>query len=161
MEQTAQHLLETLEKALPLLHQFSEAEASAKPRPEKWSKKEILGHLIDSASNNQHKFVRTMQAEGYVDFVGYAQNFWVEAQGYNKGNWLEIIALWEHFNRHLAHVIRNTPPEKLENTISIEGSDSFTLRFIMTDYVEHLKHHLKQILPEGGFVSSFENLYNA
>ncbi len=161
MEQTAQHLLETLEKALPLLHQISEAEASAKPRPEKWSKKEILGHLIDSASNNQHKFVRTMQAEGHVDFVGYAQNFWVEAQAYNNANWLEIIALWEHFNRHLAHVIRNTPPEKLENTISIEGSDSFTLRFIMTDYVEHLKHHLKQILPQGGFASSFENLYNA
>lgn len=103
MEETAQHLLETLEKALPLLHKISEAEASAKPHPEKWSKKEILGHL--------------------------------------------------------AHVIRNTPPKKLENTISIEGSDSFSLRFIMSDYVEHLKHHLKQILPEAGFTSSFENLY--
>ena len=161
MNATAQHLLETIEKALPLLRQISDAAASAKPRPEKWSKKEILGHLIDSASNNQHKFVRTMQADKQVEFVGYAQNFWVEAQRYNEANWSEIIALWEHFNRHLAHIIRNTPPEKLANMISIEGSESFTLRFIMEDYGEHLKHHLKQILPEGGFTSSFENLYNA
>ncbi|MBC7774199.1 MAG: DinB family protein [Phycisphaerae bacterium] len=160
MEQIAQHLLETIEKALPLLNQISDAEALSKPRPEKWSKKEILGHLIDSASNNQHKFVRTMQAEQHVDFVGYAQNFWVEAQAYNKANWLEVIALWENYNRHLAHIIRNAPTEKLENTISIEGSEHFTLRFIMEDYGEHLKHHLKQILPEAGFTSSFENLYN-
>ncbi len=159
MNQAAQHLLETIEKALPLLRQISGAAASAKPRPEKWSKKEILGHLIDSASNNQHKFVRAMQADGHMEFVGYAQNFWVEAQGYNTANWLEIIALWEYFNRHLAHLIQNTPTEKLENTISIDGSKPFTLGFIMADYGEHSKHHLNQILPESGFKSSFKNLY--
>ncbi len=159
MDSIAQHLLETIAKALPLLQQISDVEASAKPNPVKWSKKEILGHLIDSASNNQHKFVRTMQADGHVEFVGYAQNFWVEAQGYNTANWLEIIALWEYFNRHLAHVIQNAPTEKLDNTISIDGSKPFTLGFIMADYEEHLKHHLNQILPEGGFESSFENLY--
>ncbi|MDO8368695.1 MAG: DinB family protein [Saprospiraceae bacterium] len=159
MNSIARHLLETIEKALSLLRQISDDSASAKLHPEKWSKKEILGHLIDSASNNQHKFVRTMQAENHVEFVGYAQNFWVEAQGYNTANWLEIIALWEYFNRHLAHIIQNTPPEKLENTISIDGSNPFTLAFIMADYGEHLKHHLKQILPEAGFTSSFENLY--
>lgn len=161
MEQTAQFLIQTIEKALPMLRQISDEAASAKPRPEKWSKKEILGHLIDSASNNQHKFVRTMQAGKHVDFVGYAQNFWVEAQVYNEANWLVIIGLWENYNHHLAHIIQHTPSEKLENTISIEGSQPFTLRFIMEDYVEHVNHHLKQILPEGGFTSSFENLYNA
>lgn len=160
MEHTAQHLLETIEKALPLLHQISDAEAKVKPDPKKWSKQEILGHLIDSASNNQHKFVRTMQAEQHLDFIGYAQNVWVDAQAYNRENWSDIIALWEQFNRHLVHVIRHVPPEKLGNTISVEGSNPFTLGFIMADYVEHLKHHLKQILPESGFESSFENLYN-
>ncbi|MFN0034764.1 MAG: DinB family protein [Saprospiraceae bacterium] len=159
MNSTAQHLLETIEKSLPLLRQITDAEAAIKPRPEKWSKKEILGHLIDSASNNQHKFVRTMQAERHLDFVGYAQNFWVEAQQYNQANWSDIIALWESYNRHLAHIIRNAPPEKLENTISIDGSEPFTLAFIMADYGEHLKHHLKQILPDAGFTSAFENLY--
>ncbi len=160
MEHTAQHLLETVQKALPLLRQISDAEARIKPDPEKWSKQEILGHLIDSASNNQHKFVRTMQAENHLDFVGYAQNYWVEAQAYNGAKWSDIIALWEQFNRHLAHVIQNVVPEKLDNTISVEGSSPFTLGFIMADYVEHLKHHLKQILPDSGFESTFENLYN-
>lgn len=159
MEQTAQQQLETLEKALPLLRQISAAEARVKPGPEKWSKQEILGHLIDSASNNQHKFVRTMQAEDHVEFVGYAQNFWVEAQEYESADWMNIIALWEYFNRHLAHIIQNAPIEKLDNTISIDGSKAFTLGFIMSDYGEHLKHHLNQILPEAGFKSNFENLY--
>jgi hypothetical protein len=161
MSETAEHLLETLKKALPLLRQITDEAATTKPRPEKWSKKEVLGHLIDSASNNQHKFVRTMQANGHLNFVGYAQDFWVAAQAYNAANWLEIIALWESYNRHLARIIRNAPTEKLEHTISIEGSKPFSLRFIMADYVEHLKHHLKQILPDEGFSSSFENLYNA
>jgi hypothetical protein len=146
MHSTAEHLLEITERALPLLRQIGEAAATAKPNPEKWSKKEILGHLIDSASNNQQKFVRTMQAEQHVDFVGYAQNFWVDAQHYNQVDWLEIIALWESYNRLLARIIQNAPAEKLENTISIDGSQPFTLRFIMADYVEHLKHHLNQIL---------------
>jgi hypothetical protein len=159
MEQTAQHLLETLEKALPLLHRISASEARVKPAPEKWSKQEILGHLIDSASNNQHKFVRAMQAADHIELVGYAQNFWVEAQGYESANWDNLLALWEYFNRHLAHIIQNVPTEKLENTISIDGSNPFTLGFIMSDYGEHLKHHLNQILPEAGFKSNFENLY--
>lgn len=159
MKSVAQHLLDTLEKALPLLRQISITDASAKPIPQKWSKQEILGHLIDSASNNQHKFVRTMQAETPLSFVGYAQNDWVEVQQYNTANWLEIIALWEAYNRHLAHIIHHTPLEKLENTISIDGSKPFSLGFIQADYVEHLNHHLNQILPEAGFGSAFENLY--
>lgn len=160
MNHVSQQLLKTLDTALPLLRRISDAEASSKPRPEKWSKKEILGHLIDSASNNQHKFVRTQQVDNHLDFVGYAQNFWVEAQAYNDREWSEIIALWEQFNRHLAHIIDCCPTEKSEHTISIDGSQPFTLQFIMADYVEHLKHHLKQILPAAGFSSSFENLYN-
>lgn len=159
MNPVAQQLLDSLEKALPPLRQISDSDAAVKPGAEKWSKKEILGHLIDSASNNQHKFVRTMEANGHLDFVGYAQNFWVEAQAYNSANWLEIIALWESFNRHLAHIIQNTPSEKLENTLSIEGVGPFTLGFIQADYGEHLKHHLNQLLPEAGFNSAFENLY--
>jgi hypothetical protein len=159
MNLVAQNLLDTLEKALPLLRQISTTEATAKPNPLKWSKQEILGHLIDSASNNQHKFVRTMQAETPLSFVGYAQQEWVEAQQYNRMNWVEIIALWESFNRLLAHIVQHTPLEKLENTISIDGSQAFSLGFIQADYVEHLKHHLNQILPEAGFSSAFENLY--
>lgn len=159
---SAKHLLETLEMALPLLNSIPDAEAARKPAPGKWSKKEILGHLIDSACNNQQKFVRTLRAPGgHLDFIGYAQDEWVAAQGYQTAPWPQIIDLWRAYNIHLAHVIAQADPSKLSNTITIEGSGPFRLDFIMADYVEHLKHHLKAILPEAGLESAFANVYNA
>jgi hypothetical protein len=160
-QNVAQHLLTTIEAVLPLLRRYTDEEASIKPNPEKWSKKEIMGHLIDSACNNQQKFIRTQQAERHLDFVGYAQNFWVDVQEYNKANWSDIIEWWYQYNRHLAHIICHAHSEKLNNTISIEGAPSFTLAFIMSDYVEHLKHHLKQALPDLELESSFQNVYGA
>lgn len=145
MKAVADNLRQTLQEVLPTLRAISDEEASIKPQPEKWSKKEIIGHLIDSASNNQQKFVRTM-AQPYVNFVGYAQDFWVAEQHYNNRNWEELITFWYAYNLHIAHIIESVNQAPLENTISIDGSKPFTLAFIMKDYVEHLKHHLKAIL---------------
>ncbi|RYU96604.1 DinB family protein [Emticicia agri] len=160
MKAVADYLCQTLQEVLPLLQVISEEDASIKPQPNKWSKKEILGHLIDSATNNQHKFVRTM-AQPHIDFVGYAQDFWVAEQRYNHRNWKEIINFWYAYNLHIAHIIESVNPAYLSNTISIEGSGPFTLAFIMEDYVEHLKHHLKAILPDASITSKFQNIYNA
>lgn len=159
MQQIASNLIQVVEDIKPLLQQISEIEASTKLEPNKWSKKEILGHLIDSASNNHQKFLRTIQQEN-VDFVGYQQNFWVDNQRYQLQSWQELISFWEHYNRHLAHIIKNVPTEALSNTITIDGVGPFRLDFIMTDYVEHLKHHLKQILPFTNLESKFENVYH-
>ncbi len=159
MKETAENLRKIIGEVLPLLENFSDEDASAKPQPEKWSKKEILGHLIDSAGNNQQKFVRTM-AERKSDFVGYQQNHWIDAQNYNAANWSDLINLWRFFNLHLAHIIENVNPDLLANEITIENAGSFTLEFIMTDYVEHLKHHLNQILPEADLQHEFQNIYN-
>jgi len=145
MKAVADHLRQILQEVLPTLRVISDEEASIKPQPEKWSKKEIIGHLIDSASNNQQKFVRTM-AQPHVDFVGYAQDFWVAEQHYNNRNWDELITFWYAYNLHIAHIIELVNATYLKNTISIEGSKPFTLAFIMEDYVAHLKHHLKAIL---------------
>lgn len=160
MNETADHLLAVLSTAEPLLRNLSPALAALKPHPEKWSPKQIIGHLIDSASNNQHKFVRTMAAPK-LDFVAYAQDFWVDAQHYQDEDWNNLIDLWLTYNRHLAHVIRHVDPSVLQHAISIQGSVPFTLQFIMADYVEHLKHHLLQIFPGGPFSSKFANVYNA
>ncbi|MFD2522212.1 DinB family protein [Emticicia soli] len=145
MKAVADHLRQTLQEVLPTLRAISDDEASIKPQPEKWSKKEIIGHLIDSASNNQQKFVRTM-AQPHVDYVGYAQDFWVAEQHYNNRNWEELITLWQAYNLHIAHIIESVNVDYLKNTISIAGNEPFTLAFIMEDYVGHLKHHLKAIL---------------
>ena len=160
MKDIAKHLRETINHVLPLLQNITDAKASVKPRPEKWSYKEIIGHLIDSACNNQQKFVRTMQ-QPHLDFVGYKQDSWVAFQKYNKANWLEIIEIWVAYNRQIAHIIEQVDPSVLSHTIAIEGSEPFTLQFIMTDYAEHLKHHLRQILPNAGLTSTFEKIDNA
>lgn len=160
MQQTANHLRETIGQALPILKEISEIEASHKINITKWSKKEIIGHLIDSACNNQQKFVRTM-AQQHLNFVGYEQDFWVSSQHYNTRTWLELIDFWASYNLHIAHIIEYVDSEVLQNTISINNSAPFTLEFIMKDYTEHLKHHLKQILPEVAFLkSSFINVYH-
>ena len=160
MKDTAQHLRETIDSVLPLLKNISDADASVKPRPEKWSNKEIIGHLIDSACNNQQKFVRTMM-QPHLDFVGYQQDNWVAFQQYNEANWTKLLETWVAYNHQIAHIIEKVAPSVLGHTISIEGVGPFTLQFIMTDYAEHLKHHLKQILPNAGLTSTFGNVYNA
>ncbi|MCC7466613.1 MAG: DinB family protein [Saprospiraceae bacterium] len=146
MEHIANELLKVLEQKMPSLLDISE-EASELKLGTKWSKKEILGHLIDSACNNQQKFVRTMQSGQHSDFTGYDQDFWVKAQGYQKQKWKDLLLFWELYNRHLACLIRQASGEHLQKTISIDGGSPLTLAFIMADYVEHLKHHLRQILP--------------
>jgi hypothetical protein len=158
MIQIANELNATIQKALPLLNEIKDEIAAQKPSADKWSKKEILGHLIDSAANNQQKFVRCM-AQNHTDFVGYAQNHWVEAQAYQQYDWLELVQNWKSYNAHIEHIIKNTAVENLKNTISIDGVGPFELGFIMTDYVEHLKHHLAQILPETDWKSRFNNVY--
>jgi hypothetical protein len=160
MYEVAQNIREIIDKTLPLLRALPMSRVAEKPQPEKWSKKEIIGHLIDSACNNQQKFVRTI-AQSHVDFVGYEQNHWVESQQYQKAKWADLLDFWATYNHHIAHIIENADPSVLDNTISINGVGQFTLRFIMSDYAQHLTHHLKQILPDAGLESAFVNVYNA
>ncbi len=159
MKEVAENLRKVVTEVLPLLQKVSDDEASLKPLPHKWSKKEILGHLIDSAGNNQQKFVRTM-ADPEVEFVGYQQNFWVDSQNYHTADWRILINLWHAYNLHLAHIIEKVNPENLSHTITITDAGNFTLKFIMEDYVEHLKHHLNQILPTLNLNNNFQNIYN-
>ena len=160
MQETAQKLRESINKIVPLLEAIPESETSSKPLPTKWSKKEILGHLIDSACNNQQKFVRTMLTK-HLDFVGYQQDDWVAMQHYNEYDWKTLITIWKAQNLHIAHIIEHVKPASLQNTISIDGNGLYTLEFIMQDYLEHQLHHLKAILPNAGIESKFQNVYGA
>jgi hypothetical protein len=134
-----------LDESSQKLLKYSEDEAGKKPTPEKWSKKEILGHLIDSAANNHQRFVR-MQIENNLQLLPYQQNEWVALQHYNTVAWNELIRLWETYNFHLLHIMWNVNPAKLSNTGTIGEKSEMTLEFIIEDYVGHLKHHLDQII---------------
>jgi hypothetical protein len=159
MKEVAESLIELIKKVKPLLLEISEKDSAIKPKPDKWSKKEIIGHLIDSASNNHQKFIRTIEKDGHV-FPPYQQDFWVNIQHYQSASWDQLINFWELYNIHLAQIIANTETKNLKNKIVIGSSAPFELGFIMSDYVEHLKHHLKQILPGVDFLESkFKMVY--
>ncbi len=115
-----------------------------KPAADKWSKLEILGHLVDSAANNWQRFVR-IQFEDNPD-IAYNQNGWNEYSYYNRMNKEHIINLWQLINRHLFYIIRNIPEEKLDRTSTANGQEGLTLRFLIMDYIAHMEHHLEQIL---------------
>jgi hypothetical protein len=120
-----------------------EAAASLASGPDKWSRKQILGHLIDSAANNHQRFIR-MQTSAELHFPGYAQNDWVRLNYYAARPWAELIALWAAYNRHLAAVMEHIAPETLGHIWDWEEG-RYDLEFVATDYVEHLRHHLEQI----------------
>jgi hypothetical protein len=129
--------------ALPHLSAISDDDASTKPSPHKWSKKEILGHLIDSAANNHQRFIR-LQLEPEIALPGYEQDGWVSANAYQETRWADIVTLWAAYNRHLATVIESLDERSLGHVWHSYDGD-VTLEFIATDYVRHLKHHLRQI----------------
>jgi hypothetical protein len=145
-----------VERATLSLQALSE-EASAQPRaPGKWSPREVIGHLIDSASNNHQRFVRAQFQDDLV-FAGYDQDAWVRVQQYQQASWTELITLWRTFNLHLARVMAATPEVKrLQphhrhnlNDIAFHAvprEQPATLDYFMRDYVAHLKHHLGQVL---------------
>ncbi len=134
-----------LDESAKKLLKYSEDEATKKAAPEKWSKKEILGHLIDSAANNHQRFVR-MQIENNLKLPSYEQEKWVSVQHYNTVSWNELIRLWEAYNLHLLHILWHIDKTKLLNTAQIGNLAEMTLEFIIEDYVGHLKHHLNQII---------------
>lgn len=136
---------QTLDEAAAQLAQISEAESAVKPAPGKWSKKEIIGHLIDSASNNHQRFVR-VQLYDDLDLPGYEQERWVAVQDYQNATWTQLLALWKAFNEHLLRIITLIPEEKLGRTFRVAGEEPVTLGYWVEDYLRHLQKHLRQIL---------------
>ncbi len=140
----AADLLNTVEAAVPRLRQLSEQQAGRPRAQGKWTPKQILGHLIDSASNNHQRFVRAQQG-AELRFPPYAQDHWVACQYYADRPWDEIVALWHAYNRHLAHVISHIPEDRRDTPCIIETADPVALGYLASDYVEHLRHHLAQV----------------
>jgi len=136
--------LEARLKIAPKLKTISEQIASRRPGPGKWSVKDTIGHLIDSAANNHQRFVR-MQMHKHLELEGYDGDEWVRLQGYAERPWLEVVNLWESYNRHLAHVIRHVDPTALKHTWRSPEGQIVDLEFVIRDYVTHMQHHLDQI----------------
>ena len=133
-----------LEAAPAQLSRFGDADVSVASAPGHWSRKEILGHLLDSAANNHHRFVRA-QYQGELSMPGYAQENWVSTQHYKDRTWKDLVEFWTAYNRHLLHLMQRVPAERLQIPCRIGDDETVTLEFLMTDYVRHLQHHWDQI----------------
>ncbi len=148
VQQLADKLVSEVDEVAIRLRAIGDADAAAKPRPEAWSTKEIVGHLVDSAANNQQRFVRAQQVAEF-EFPGYAQDAWVQLQGYQDHPWLELIDFWVLSNRQLSKTIRRIPEGSLSIQCRIGSGDPVTLGFLVEDYLDHLRHHVKQIEQRG------------
>jgi hypothetical protein len=144
MHELSEKLLRLIGEAEPRLREINEAESTKPILPGGWSRKQVIGHLIDSASNNHQRFVRAA-LQTSLDFPGYDQDGNVEVQAIQKADWKLLVTLWAAYNRYLAHVIAHLPPSKLETACKIGSGEAVTLRFLATDYLRHLVHHLSQI----------------
>jgi hypothetical protein len=123
---------------------LDETKASQRPFPEKWSRKEILGHLIDSAANNHQRFVRVQYLQD-KNFLAYDQQNWVKIQQYSTRTWIDVLEFWKLYNLHLAHVISHIPLECLQASGTIGESGPVTIGYVVMDYLGHVQHHLRQI----------------
>ena len=152
----AEELRLVVEDAARRFAAIDEAESARRPAPGKWSKKEIVGHLVDSAANNHQRFVRARWQDDLV-FAGYEQDRWIEAQRYQDARWPDLVALWRGYNLHLAHVIEGIPREvrfrehrrhNLDRIAwkEVPAGEPTTLDCFLRDYVGHMKHHLAQAL---------------
>lgn len=126
------------------LANISDADAARRPAPGRWSKKEILGHLIDSAANNHQRFVRA-QLVPRLEFPGYEQEAWVAAQSYATESWPDLVNLWLLLNRHLLHIMKAVPEAALARPCAIGGGDALPFSAVIDGYVTHLEHHVDQI----------------
>jgi hypothetical protein len=137
--------LKHLCKTIPsLILQIPEADFKAKPRPDKWSKQEILGHLIDSATNNHQRFIRVQFED--MPFIKYDQDQWVAMSHYNELPMEEVLEFWKRYNLHLVEIMKRIPHESLSRFCNTGGENPVTLEFLVNDYVVHMEHHLKEIV---------------
>jgi hypothetical protein len=138
----AAQLEDLIQQYLGSLYAIDEEEMSYKPSVTKWSKKEIVGHLVDSAQTN----IRRLIVSQYENepFIKYDQDKWVSASGYQQYQLSDLINLWYLLNKHFVAVMRNTSPEMAQRKCKTDGTH--TLEWIAQDYIKHLTHHLHQVL---------------
>src|SRR5258705_1595793 len=131
-----------IDECLPSLKRISPEKFNLKESPGKWSKKEILGHLIDSAQNNIRRFI-VAQYEDRPK-ITYNQDKWVVISDYQHYDEDDLIMLWELINKHICCILRNTSQEMAERESQTE--DLHTVEWLAKDYNRHLLHHLHQVL---------------
>ncbi len=146
MKNTVIQLRNIIDKYSEKLRLLTEEEFSLKPNPDKWSKKEELGHLIDSAHNNLRRFI-VAQYEANPKIV-YEQDTWVRLFDYLHQPAFQLINLWTLLNWQICYVLEKMPSDAGEKMCDTgrQKQELHSLNWLAEDYVKHLLHHLHHIL---------------
>lgn len=142
-------MVNNLEKELKLgidiISKFSEEEFRLKNHPDKWSKKEILGHLIDSAVNNLQRFTEVEFSNQPYNVRKYNQNELVKTNDYQNSETKELLNFWLAINTRIQIIIKKQTNETLRLKFQIDNDTVVDFKFLIKDYIDHLVHHLRQI----------------
>ena len=146
MIETINKLEQLLKKGLEYVANSSEEELSKKESERKWSKKEILGHLIDSGINNLQRFTEIQFEKKPYQIRNYNQKELIKANDYQNSETNEITDIWCALNNRIIYVMRKQTETSLDYAIELDDDKVSDLRFLMVDYVDHLEYHLNQIM---------------
>ena len=147
VEKAMKRLADHIQQTQVLFDTFSAEQLLKKPAPGKWSKQEILGHLIDSAIHNLKRFTEIQFLPQPYKVISYRQNELVEVNAYQHLPLAHLLILWNSLNQQIIHVVGHIPSEKLSYTVDpqYDNKELKTLGWIICDYVAHLEHHAVQI----------------
>lgn len=145
--QTAREFRAELERLRGVLLALSPALADTPWRAGGWTRKQIVGHLLDSAANNRQRFVRAA-IDGQYAGPGYAQDAWVAAHGYADESWETLLHWWQAEHEILAAVVDRISEERLEAKCAVGDDAPVTLRFLIEDYLNHQRGHFRQLAAD-------------
>ena len=148
MKEVVTELDKIVSEFIPRIEQLSDVDFEYKEKPNKWSKKEVVGHLIDSGQTNLRRFI-CGQYDSSPSKIVYDQDFWVNANQYQKMERKHVVTLWQLINRQIATVLRTMAKENYDKLCDTSKGEPHlrTLEWLAVDYVKHLKHHLNQVMP--------------
>ena len=153
----AADLRAAIDEGIALFKGATEERTARRPAADKWSAREVIGHLIDSACNNHRRFIINQGDGNRLLIDGYEQNDWVARNRYADTNAADLVPMWATYNRHIARVLEAVPDEVFDRDRGPLSEYAFpymdrrpttafaTLGYVAEDYVAHLRHHLEQI----------------
>ncbi len=148
-EQNSQELLNLLDQWEAKLSPMPESILRDRRNSQNRNIKQILGHMIDSASNNTHRIIHLQYQKSPIQFPNYASygnnDRWIAIQNYEEEDWNIMVQLWKYSNLHFIHVVRNVDKSKLENQWEADTNKFISMREGIVDYLRHFKLHISEI----------------